>query len=81
MKKIRIAIVGVGNCAKSLVEGAQYFIQNPDDTVGLMYPDIGGYLVNDLQFVCGFDVDIRKVNKPLLLYYIRILIEILLHHS
>lgn len=64
-KKIRVAIVGVGNCAKSLVEGTQYYIENPDDKVGLMYPDIGGYTVNDIQYVCGFDVDIRKVNTPL----------------
>lgn len=63
--KIRVAIVGVGNCAKSLVEGTQYYIENPDDQVGLMYPDIGGYTVNDIEFVCGFDVDNRKVNKPL----------------
>lgn len=64
-KKIRVAIVGVGNCAKSLVEGVQYYIENPQDKVGLMYEDIGGYTVNDLEFVCGFDIDIRKVNKPL----------------
>lgn len=64
-KKIRVAIVGVGNCAKSLVEGTQYYLENPDDNVGLMYPDIGGYTVNDITFVCGFDVDIRKVNHPL----------------
>lgn len=63
--KIRVAIVGVGNCAKSLVEGIQYYIENPQDQVGLMYPDIGGYGVGDIQFVCGFDVDIRKVNKTL----------------
>ena len=63
--KIRVAIVGVGNCAKSLVEGIQYYIENPQDSVGLMYPDIGGYGVGDIQFVCGFDVDIRKVNKTL----------------
>jgi myo-inositol-1-phosphate synthase len=65
MKKIKVAIIGVGNCAKSLVEGIQYYIENPNDNVGLMYPDIGGYTVNDIEFVCGFDVDIRKVNHPL----------------
>jgi myo-inositol-1-phosphate synthase len=65
MSKIKVAIIGVGNCAKSLVEGIQYYIENPSDNVGLMYPDIGGYTVNDIQFVCGFDVDIRKVNHPL----------------
>jgi len=64
-KTIRCAIVGCGNCAESLVEGIQYYIENPDDKVGLMYEDIGGYTVNDISFVCGFDVDIRKVNKPL----------------
>lgn len=64
-KKIRVAIVGVGNCAKSLVEGVQYYINTPDDNVGLMYKDIGGYTVDDITFVCGFDVDVRKVNRPL----------------
>lgn len=64
-KKINVAIVGVGNCAKSLVEGTQYYIENPTDKVGLMYEDIGGYTVNNINYVCGFDVDIRKVNKPL----------------
>lgn len=63
--KIRVAIVGVGNCAKSLVEGVQYYLENPDDKVGLMYEDIGGYKSTDIEFVCGFDVDIRKVNHPL----------------
>ena len=65
MNKIRVAIIGVGSCAKSLVEGIQYYIKTPEDKVGLMYPDIGGYTSNDIEFVCGFDVDIRKVNNPL----------------
>lgn len=64
-KKIRVAIVGVGNCAKSLVEGVQYYNENPWDNVGLMYKDIGGYASSDIEFVCGFDVDIRKVNHAL----------------
>lgn len=64
-KKIRVAIIGVGNCAKSLVEGIQYYNENQNDKIGLMYPDIGGYKSSDIQFVCGFDVDIRKVNHPL----------------
>lgn len=64
-KKIRVAIIGVGNCAKSLVEGIQYYNENPDDKVGLMYADIGGYTAHDIEFVCGFDVDVRKVNAPL----------------
>ena len=64
-KKIRVAIIGVGNCAKSLVEGIQYYNENPDDKVGLMYDDIGGYKSSDIEVVCGFDIDIRKVNHLL----------------
>jgi len=66
MSKINVAIIGVGNCAKSLVEGVQYYTQNPQDKVGLMYPDIGGYTVEDIQFVCAFDVDPRKVGTSLI---------------
>ena len=66
MSKIKVGIIGVGNCAKSLVEGVQYYIQNPHDKVGLMYPDIGGYTSEDMEFVVGFDVDRRKVNKSLI---------------
>ena len=65
MSKIRVGIIGVGSCAKSLVEGVQYYNENPDDHIGLMYQDIGGYQVHDIEFVCGFDIDKRKVNKPL----------------
>lgn len=64
-KNIRAAIIGVGNCAKSLIEGIQYYKENSQDTVGLMYESIGGYTVNDIVFVAGFDVDRRKVNHPL----------------
>jgi len=64
--KIKVAIVGVGSCAKSLVEGVQYYVKTPQDKVGLMYDDIGGYTVNDLEFVCGFDVDKRKAGKTLI---------------
>jgi len=63
--KIKVGIIGVGNCAKSLVEGIQYYRENPNDKIGLMYPDIGGYTVDDIEFVVGFDVDRRKVNRPL----------------
>jgi myo-inositol-1-phosphate synthase len=64
-KEIRIAIAGVGNCASALVQGVQYYIENPDDTIGLMFQDIGGYDANHLKFVVGFDIDARKVNKRL----------------
>jgi len=63
--KIKVGIIGAGNCAKSLVEGVQFYIQNPNDKIGLMYEDIGGYAVDDIEFVIGFDIDARKVNRPL----------------
>lgn len=65
MSKIRVAIVGVGSCAKSLVEGVQYYTENPLDTIGLMYPDIGGYTAENIKFVAGFDIDKRKVGFSL----------------
>ena len=63
--KIKAGIIGVGSCAKSLVEGIQYYNENPEDKVGLMYEDIGGYSIHDIEFVVGFDIDKRKVNKKL----------------
>jgi myo-inositol-1-phosphate synthase len=62
--KINVAIVGVGNCAKSLVEGvALYSTQNLTD--GLTFPDIGGYTAKNINFVLAYDVDTRKVGRPL----------------
>lgn len=65
MSKIRIAIAGVGNCSSSLIQGTQYYVENPQDTIGLMFEDIGGYSAPNLKFVVGFDVDARKVGKRL----------------
>ncbi|WP_415855525.1 inositol-3-phosphate synthase [Sinomonas sp. G460-2] len=64
---IRVAIVGVGNCAASLVQGVHYYRDaNPEDTVpGLMHVEFGPYHVNDLQFVAAFDVDGKKVGVDL----------------
>jgi myo-inositol-1-phosphate synthase len=62
--KINVAIVGVGNCAKSLVEGvALYSTQNLTD--GLAFPEIGGYTAKNINFVLAYDVDTRKVGRPL----------------
>ena len=63
--KIKIAIVGAGNCAKSLVEGVQYYSVNTHQIDGMMRYDIGGYTANDLEFVCAFDIDQRKIGLPL----------------
>lgn len=60
--KIRVAIVGLGNCAKSLVEGvARYNLV--EDTTGLAFPTVGNYTPGDIEFVAGFDVDGRKTGK------------------
>lgn len=65
MTKIKVAIVGVGNCAKSLYEGVSFYTDNPKETIGLIHPKIGGYSVLDIAFVTAFDIDERKVGKPL----------------
>ena len=61
---IRIAIVGVGNCASSLVQGLTYYAdKRPEDAVGLMHWEIGGYRPHDIEVACAFDIDLRKVGK------------------
>lgn len=64
-QKIKVAIVGVGNCASSLVQGVEYYTKFADKTSGLMADNIGGYRAADIEFVCGFDVDARKIGLPL----------------
>ncbi|GLU51293.1 inositol-3-phosphate synthase [Dyadobacter frigoris] len=63
--KIKVAILGVGNCASSLVQGVEYYTTFSDKTSGLMADDIGGYKAENIEFVCGFDVDERKIGLPL----------------
>jgi myo-inositol-1-phosphate synthase len=63
--KIKVAIAGVGNCASSLVQGVSYYRQNPSDSLGLMHAEMGGYRVSDIEFVAAFDIDARKVGRPL----------------
>ena len=68
MKEIRIAIVGVGNCASSLIQGIHYYreiFRTGDEIVGLAHPTIGNYAPGDIKVVAAIDVDLRKVNKPL----------------
>jgi len=65
--KVRVAIVGVGNCASSFVQGIQYY-QNAKagETVpGLMHVDLGGYHISDIEFSAAFDIDADKVGKDL----------------
>ena len=66
-KEIRVAIVGVGNCANSLIQGVEYY-KNASETEtipGLMHPVVGGYHIRDIKFVAAFDVDAKKVGKDL----------------
>lgn len=64
-KRIKVAVAGVGSCASALIQGVEYYSRNLNETVGLMYPDIGGYRLSDIEFVIGFDVDTRKVGRSL----------------
>ncbi len=65
--KVRVAIVGVGNCASSLIQGVQYYKDaDPKATVpGLMHVDLGGYHISDIEFSAAFDVDVEKVGQDL----------------
>lgn len=67
MGKIRVGIIGVGNCASSLVQGVHYYRNAKDDEFvpGLMHVDLGGYHVRDIEFSAAFDVDVNKVGKDL----------------
>lgn len=67
MSQVRVAVVGVGNCAASLVQGVQYYADaDPTTRVpGLMHVDFGGYHVRDVTFVAAFDVDAKKVGRDL----------------
>lgn len=64
MKEIRIAIVGVGNCASALLQGLHYYHSASEAQIpGVMYADIGGYRISDITVSAAFDVDRRKVGK------------------
>ena len=64
MGKIKIAIAGLGNCASSLVQGIYYYRdKSPQDAIGLMHWEIGGYTPADIEVVAAFDIDKRKVGK------------------
>ena len=63
MSTIRVAVVGIGNCASSLVQGLEFYREGANDTVGLMHYDMGGYRPADIKVVAAWDVDRRKVGK------------------
>ena len=65
--KVRVAIVGVGNCANSFIQGVEYYkdADLAEQVPGLMHVDLGGYHVRDIEFVAAFDIDSEKVGKDL----------------
>jgi myo-inositol-1-phosphate synthase len=66
-KKVRTAIIGVGNCASALVQGVQYYQNAQEDQVisGLMNPVLGGYHISDIEFSAAIDINVNKVGKDL----------------
>jgi len=67
MGKIKLAVVGVGNCASALIQGIEYYKKHGviDHVPGLMHFNLGGYFPGDIEIVAAFDIDERKVNKPI----------------
>lgn len=68
MREIRVAVAGVGNCASSLIQGIEFYRLNTkakDNHPGLMHYDLGGYTPASIRIVAAFDIDSRKVGKPL----------------
>ncbi len=67
MDKIRVAIIGVGNCASSLIQGVEYYknAKATDFIPGVMHVNLGGYHIRDIEFVAAFDIDRNKVGKDL----------------
>src|SRR5256714_7805999 len=65
--RVRVALIGVGNCANSLLQGVEYYKDAPDDQFvpGLMHVNLGGYRVRDIEFTAAFDVTTEKVGKDL----------------
>ena len=66
MGKIKVAIIGVGNCASSLIQGIYYYQNKSEkDAIGLMNWDIAGYKPFDVEVVAAFDIDSRKIGKDI----------------
>lgn len=65
MKKIKVAIVGLGNCASSLIQGLYYYDNSKKNAIGLMHETLGGYTISDIEVVLAIDIDARKVGKDI----------------
>jgi len=66
MKKVKLAVVGVGNCASSLIQGIEYYKHHHNEhSDGIMQPNINGWRPQDIEIVAAFDVDKRKIGLPI----------------
>jgi len=65
VSKVKVALIGVGNCASAFLQGLQYYANCEKDCVGLRNPQLAGLSTRDIQVVAAFDVDQRKVGKDL----------------
>jgi myo-inositol-1-phosphate synthase len=65
MGKIRVGVIGVGNCFAGLVQGIEFYKKHKTERVGLMHDVLGGYGIEDIEFTSAFDVAVEKVGKPL----------------
>ena len=64
--RIKVGLVGIGNCFSGLIQGIEYYRQNPSQQViGIIHDNLAGYGIHDIDFVCGFDVGENKIGKPI----------------
>src|SRR5450759_5021396 len=65
--KVRVAIIGVGNCASSLIQGLEFYKDASDDATvpGLMHVNLGGYHIHDIEITLGIDINVTKVGKDM----------------
>ena len=64
--RIKVGLVGIGNCFSGLIQGIEYYRKNPSqEVIGIIHDKLAGYGIHDIDFVCGFDVGETKVGKPL----------------
>src|SRR3972149_4189959 len=65
-KKIKVGLIGIGNCFSGLIQGIEYYTQNPSqEVIGIMHNKIGDFSIHDLDFVAGFDVGENKIGKTI----------------
>ena len=64
--RIKVGLVGIGNCFSGLIQGIEYYRQNPSqEVIGIIHDKLAGYGIHDIDFVCGFDVGENKVGRPI----------------